>query len=171
MDRFLKSKKGSAVDLFYIVVAIFAITIIGVLVSAVVTRFNTQFQTIVSPVIDADAYSAGNTLAQTMPNTLNGGLLFLFFAACIIALILASMTPVHPVFFIFFILELTILIIFSGGIANAFQAFIETPALATEHSQYPTLIWLFRYLPFIIGAMGLALAAVMYKVKTNSEGY
>ena len=97
-------------------------------------------------------------------------MLFLFFGACIVALILASLTPFHPVFFIFFILELIILIWFSGGLADAFQVFIESPALATEHAQYETIIFLFHYLPFIIGVIGFVLAAVMYKVKSNMDG-
>ena len=168
MKMFSRQKKGSAVDLFYIVIGFFVVVIVGILVSAVVTRFNTQFQAIVAPtVISADAYNAGNDLANTMPSTLNGALLFLFFGACIVALILASLTPMHPIFFFAFLLELILLIIFSGGIANAFQAFIETPSLATEHGQYSVLIFLFRYLPFIIGVVGFVLAAVMYKVRQD----
>jgi hypothetical protein len=170
--KYSMSKKGSAGDLFYIVISFFAVCIIGILVSAVVTKFNTQFQKITANgIITSDAYNAGNTLANTMPATLNVGMLFFFFAACIVALIFASLTPFHPVFFVFFILELILLIFISGGIANSFQAFIETPALATEHGQYTTIIFLFHYLPFIIGVVGFILAGVMYKVKTAQEGF
>lgn len=168
----IKNKKSSATDLFYIVIGFFAVCIIAILVSAVVSRFNTEFQKVNVPgVTSAASTSASTKMAGVLPGTLNGGMLFLFFGACIVALILASLTPFHPVFFIFFLLEVIILIFVSGGIADSFQSFIETPALATEHSQYGTIIFMFHYLPFIIGIIGLILAAIMYKVKTNSEGF
>lgn len=155
-------KKGSSKDLFFILTGFFMVCVVGILVSSVVTRFNTELQKV--NVIPAEAKSSGTTLAGVMPNTLNAGMLFLFFGACFIALILASMTPTSPIFFVFFIFELVILIFFGAGIADAFQVFIETPALATEHGQYSMIIFLFRYLPYIIGVIGFILAAVMYKV-------
>lgn len=169
MASLLKQKKGSSLDLFYIVVGIFAVAIIGILISSVITRFNTEFQKIVIPNMGTEAKAASSTLGSIFPNTLNGGILFLFFAACAVALILASMTPMHPVFFIFYILELVLLIIFGAGIANAFQGFIETPALATEFSQYTLIIYLFRYLPYVIGVIGFILAAIMYKVRQGQQ--
>lgn len=166
--KFQRRKKGSATDLFYVIIGIFLVAVVGILVSAVVTRFNTQFQSMSSiSVIPTAAEDASTKLTATMPNTLNGAVIFLFFAACFVAIILASLTPFHPVFFIFFMLEVILLIIFSGGLADAFQTFIETPGLATEHGQYAVIIFLFRYLPFIIAVIGFILAAVMYKVRQD----
>lgn len=162
-------KKGSALDLFYIVIGFFIVCVVGILISSATTRFNTEFQKIGADVVPTEGYDASTKLANVFPNTLNGGMLFLFFAACAVALLLASMTAFHPVFFIFFLLELTLLIIFGAGIANAFQTFIESPAMVVEHGQYGTLIFMFRYLPFIIGIVGFALAAIMYKVRSNAQ--
>lgn len=163
----IKNKKGSSLDLFFVVVAVFTVTIIGIMVSAVVTRFNNEVQKI--DAFPSEAKDASNTLSNTMPSTLNGGILFLFFGACILALILASLTPFHPVFAIFFIFEWLVLMIFTGVIADAFQKFIEADVMATEYGQYGTIIFLFRWLPLIIGIIGFILAAVMYKVKSNYE--
>lgn len=170
MVNLSRHKKGSAADLFYIVIGFFVVAVVGILVSATVTRFNTELNKVSNVVMPTEAKQTSNDLKDVMPNTLNGALLFLFFGACIVALILASLTPMHPVFFVFFILELILLIFFGGGIANSFQHFIETPALAVEAGQYGLIIFMFRYMPFIIGIVGFLLAAIMYKVNSNSQG-
>lgn len=162
------SKKGSSLDLFYIVIGFLGVAIVGILISHVVTRFNTELQLIDTTQMPTEAKGASTQLAGIFPSTLNGALLFLFFGACIVALILASLTAFHPIFFIMFLFEWLILVWISGGIANSFQSFIETAALATEYTQYGTIIFIFHYLPFIIGAVGMLLAAIMYKVGQNN---
>lgn len=160
-----RNKKGSILDLFYIVIGVFVLAVIVVLVSFMTHTINTQISTL--PLVGTEAQTASTTLSSTMPDTMNSGILFVFFGACIASIILASLVIVHPVFFIFYILETSLLVFFSGGIADAFQAFIETPALASEYSNFGVMIFMFRWLPIIIGIVSFILAIIMYKVRQN----
>lgn len=151
--------------MFYIVIGVFVVAVIAVLVSTVTSQINTQVSRI--PLIGQQAQTASTTLSTTIPDTMNSGILFVFFGACIASIILASLVIVHPVFFIFYILETSLLVFFSGGIADAFQSFIETPALAQQYQQFGAMIFLFRWLPIIIGIVSFILAIIMYKVRQN----
>lgn len=156
-------KKGSITDLPYIISGIFAVALVALLVTHVVSNLNDQVQD--NEVFNAGAKSASELMVDDIPNVMDGGIVFIFFAMVIISLVLASLVPVHPVFLIFYILEWVLLIWIGAGIANTYQTISEVSVLASTVAQYDFTIFFFQYFPYAVGFAGAILAMVMYKVK------
>lgn len=162
-------KRGSITDLTYIMTGIFTVALISILVSLLVSNLNSEFQEV--DVIDSRAKSASTLMSDDVPNVMNVGIIVIFFAMCIISFVLASLVPVHPVFLIFYILELVLVIWLGGGIANAYQTVIENPVFAVQAAQFEIATLFFRYFPFIVAIVGTILSIVMYKAKRSIIGY
>jgi hypothetical protein len=158
-------KRGSITDLPYIMAGIFSFIFVAILVTYIVSSFNTQIQS--NSLMPASAKSASSTMSNSFPQVIDGSILFLFFGMVIISIVLASFISVHPVFIIFYIFELILLVYVGAGIADAYQVVIETPALAAVAAKYTTATFFFRYFPYFIGLSGAALAMVMHKTRGN----
>ena len=159
----MAGKRGSITDLPYIITGIFTFALIVLLVTLMVNQINDKVQDI--DVFGTKAQEASTTLSDDFPAVISGMVLFLFFGLVLVSLVLASLVPIHPVFLIFYIFELLILIWLSAGIANAYQIIIENPVFAVEAGQYELTTFFFRYFPYVIGIVGAILAIVVYKAK------
>lgn len=168
MKKSYKNKKGSITDMSFIIAGVFSVAIVALLVTYVVNNLNTQVQA--NTIFPADAKSASTDMADNFPKVMDGGIVFIFFGLCFISIVLASMIPVHPAFFIFYLLEYILLIWLGAGISNTYQMFIEHNIFVIESGQYLFATHFFQYFPFIIGVMGAVLAVVMYKVKNHMTG-
>jgi uncharacterized membrane protein len=69
----------------------------------------------------------------------------------------------HPVFFVFFVIILAIILFVSGAFSNVYQEMANNPDLADVAAQLTFIDNIMTYLPFIIGIFGFLLAIVMYK--------
>lgn len=164
----LNQKKGSISDLPYIIAGIFSFTLIVLLISVLLYHLNDKVQ--VNDVFESEAKTASTRMSEGFPRVVNTGILFVFFAMCIISLVLSSLVPTHPAFIILYILEWMLLILIGGAIANAYQAIIETSALAVIEHYFTFSTFFYRYFPFIIGFIGAILAIVMYKARSTLWG-
>ncbi len=158
-------KKGSVTDLPFLMSGIFTMAITALLVSLLLWHINDKVQ--VNDIFEANAKSASQTMTEGFPTTMNSGIVFVFFAMSVISLVLASLVPIHPAFVIFYFLEWFLLIYLGGGIANAYQAIIESVAFAPIENYFTFSTFFFRYFPFVIGIIGALLAIVMYKARST----
>ncbi len=158
-------KKGSVTDLPFLITGIFTMAVTALLVSLLLWHINEKVQD--NDIFEANAKSASEKMSDGFPRTMNGGIVFVFFAMSVISLVLASLVPIHPAFVVFYFLEWFLLIYVGGGIANAYQAIIENAAFAPIETYFTFSTLFFRYFPFVIGIVGALLAIVMYKARST----
>lgn len=162
----MKGKKGSAYDLIYISVGILFIAIVAVCVSMIVSKLNTNVQSM--DIFPAEAKTASTQMNDGFTNTIDGGIVFLFFGLCIVSFILAFSVYIHPVFFVIFILEWLLTIWIGGAISNVYQYMIENAVITAELSgKYTLTTAFFKYFPLVVGTIGIFLAWAMYKARNQ----
>lgn len=155
------NKKGSIQDLVYIFVSLVSIAILILIVFKVSNEMNIKFQA--SSDINARGKSAFNSINNMYSGVLDNSFLILAFGLGIVALVFAMMVRVHPVFLVFFVIILAIIIFVCGVFSNLYQKMANDPELVSVAVQLTFIDNIMTYLPFIIGVFGFLLAIVMYK--------
>lgn len=153
-------KKGSIQDLIYVMVGVFTFSIIILLTSLLIGNLNDKVQA--TDIFPTEAKSASTSLNEDYPAVTNGAILFVFFGASFVTIVLASLIPVSAIFLIFFLLALFFVSYVGGGIANAYEAFITASAIQETAANYSIHIHIFRYMPFYIFVVGIVLAIIVY---------
>jgi hypothetical protein len=156
-------KKGSIVDITYLMVGIFTLTVIVLLVSLMAYHINSRVQEI--SIFSDDAKTASASMSTKFPQTMNTMLVVIFIVGCILSLILASQIPVHPAFLIVFIFEWLLMIWMGSWLADVYQVIIENSNLSVISESFVFTTFFFRFFPIIIGVVGVLLAIVMYKTR------
>jgi len=156
-------KKGSIVDITYLMVGIFTLTVIVLLVSLMAYHINAKVQDI--SIFPADAKAASASMSTKFPQTMNTMLVVIFMVGCILSLVLASQIPVHPAFLIVFIFEWLLMIWMGSWLADVYQVIIENSNLSVISDSFVFTTFFFQYFPIIIGVVGVLLAIVMYKTR------
>jgi len=124
-------------------------------------ELNTKFQA--SPDIPAEGKAAFNQINSYYPGVIDNSFLLLAVGLSIVALILAMMVRIHPIFFVFYILILVIVIFICGVFSNIYLEMANTPELIGLADQLTYTTHVMHALPFIVGIFGFLLAIVMYK--------
>lgn len=171
LEDMLYNKKGSMLDIFYIMVIILGVAFLMIIVVKYLLTFQGIVQTF--PGMPADAININDDLTGKVVGNADNLVIFVFFLLCIVMLILAVLIPVHWIFMVVFIMVWIVSIIFGGYMSNAFDMMAEQAYLSDAMAKFPMTTFLFRYFPLIIGLFGLLLAWVMYKfnVYGTSSGY
>ena len=103
----VRNKKGSFQDIIYVLIAIIVITVGSLIAYKISYEINDKFQD--SDLISSKGKTASNQVTNLYPTVVDNSFLLLVIGLSIVAIALAAMVRVHPVFFIFFILVLVIL--------------------------------------------------------------
>jgi hypothetical protein len=159
----MHGKKGSIVDITYIVVGIFVVAVIAILVSLMAYHINSRIQDI--EIFPIEAKSASTSMSEKFPQTMNTMVIIIFFFGCLFSIVLASQITVHPAFLIAFIFEWLIMIWMGSWIADVYQTIIEASAIEVVKNSFTFTTFFFQFFPFIIGIAGALLAIVMYKTR------
>lgn len=109
------------------------------------------------------ARNAMNQVNNMYPNIVDNSFLFLTIGLAIVAIILAMLVAVHPIFFVFYIVMLLVVIFISGVFSNIYQEMAAVSTLTDVASQLVFTSYVMTYLPFIVGVIGFIIAIVMYK--------
>jgi len=163
--RIINNKKGSLQDLIYIGVGLVSIAITLLLAFTIAANYNTNIQA--DPAMPATAKTASNTITGYFVGVGDHVFLFITIGLSLAALVLASLVRVHPVFFVFFIIALVILIYVSGIFTNIYEEMAASPQLAPQANQLLFTSFVMSRLPFFIGVIGILLMLVMYKIWRN----
>ena len=99
---------------------------------------------------------------QTLANIFVNAIPFAILTSGIGAIILAFLIPSHPIFLPVSIIMLTIFIVLSTIFSNFLWEFLNASPLVSIANQYPLVVNIVRYLPYIIGIIGTILIIVMY---------
>jgi len=161
-----KSKKGGITDLAYIMVVLTVFAIIVLFGFKFMDEFNTKIQG--TGVLDARGSTAVTQMKDMYPTVIDNTFLWLMIGLCIVALILAMLVAIHPVFFILYFVFLTIIIFVGGILSNVYQEMAAQPEMVNVASQLVYTGHIIQYLPMIIGVIGFVLAMVLYRTYQHS---
>lgn len=160
-----KNKKGSIQDLIYIIVVALVFSFFLLVGYKIVDSFNTKIQA--SSDVDTYGKTAVSQINNHFPGIMNNMFLFVIIGLGITTLVLASLIKTHPIFLVFFIIALILIIFFAAIYSNVYQTMASNSALSTQASAMTMPHYVMTYLPFIIGVFGILLAIVMYKTWSN----
>lgn len=157
-----RNKKGSFQDLVYIAAGLMAIAVTLLIAFTIATAFNTNIQADAN--MPAESKTASNTLTGYFAGVGDNVFLFITIGLSLAALALAALVRVHPVFLVFFIIALIILIYITGIFTNVYEEMAASPQMVAQANQLLFTSFIMARLPFIVGVMGILLMLIMYKV-------
>lgn len=166
LEAVRRSKQGGAQDLIYIMVILLVFGAILLISGKFMDELNTNLAN--TGILDARGETAVSQINNLYPTALDNGFLYLMIGLCIVALVLAMLVAVHPVFFIFYIILLTIIIFMGGVLSNIYQEMALNSELADIAAKLTYTSHILEYLPIIIGVVGFILAIVMYRTYQNA---
>lgn len=155
------NKKGSLTDILWVGIVLFVIAVTTLIVFKVSDEFNTQIQA--NDDIPSNGKEAMNTMNGMYPGIIDNSFLFLMITLSIGAIITAFMVRVHPVFVIFFMLLLAVIIFISAAFSNVYEEMASQTSMVAVSSQLTSINFVMQYLPLFIGVFGSIIAIVMYK--------
>ena len=156
-----RNKRGSIDDLVYIIGTLLAVGLLILLYGKFTDEFNTAIQA--NEDVPDDGKVAVSQINDLYGGAIDNGFLFLALGLCIAAMVMAMLVIIHPVFFVFYLIILTIVIFVSAAMSNIYQEAASNPELADIAAKLVFTSHILTYLPYITGVFGFILAIVMYK--------
>ena len=98
-----------------------------------------------------------------------GLFLLLIVGLCIVALSLAMMVRVHPIFFVFFLLIFIIIIFLCGVFSNIYLEIANNEEMQDVAGNLKFITNIMGKLPLFIGIFGFLLAGIMYKLRSMDQ--
>lgn len=157
----LRNKKGSSQDLAFIGLLLLVFSISVLIGFKVMGALNTEFQA--SSEVDTYGKAASTELTSKFTGVIDNMFLFLTIGLAIGAIALAALVRIHPIFLVFFIIALIIIIFVSGIMSNIYSEMASNSNLSAEANQLTMISFIMDKLPFIVGIIGILLMIVMYK--------
>lgn len=161
-----KNKKGSIQDLMYLAIILLVVSVVTLIGFKISNELNTEFQA--SDLLAQGQKDAYNTINNIYTGTFDNMFLVLVVGLGVSALVMASLVRFHPVFFVFFILVMAIMLFMCGVFSNIYLEMANDPDMSTEADQLTYITFVMGKLPFIVGVLGTLLAIVMYKSWQNA---
>ena len=155
------NKKGTIQDVILIAVVLFVFALTTLIVFKVSNTLNTEFQA--SSVITSNGKTAFSTINNMYPGVIDNMFLLLTIGLGVVAIILSSLIRQNPVFFVFFILVMAILIFITAIFSNVYLTIANNSNFTTEAEALTFTTHTIWLLPFIIGILGFVLALIQYK--------
>jgi hypothetical protein len=152
--------RGSISDIFGILFIFFVIGVGLLIWTKVGGVFDTQLQAM--PNVPAEAKTATHDFLSMGYGTLWGIFPFAFFGFYLIALLLASQVPSHPIFLPFSIIIAGIVILIGGILSLAYTTLANTPQFLSVIGQYPNVDFIFQNYAFIAAIMAVIMMVVLY---------
>ena len=159
------NKKGSIVDLVFMAIVLFffaMVVLVGLKIGSAVK------DNIVSMTgLDATGTAAVESSVTNYKYTINGAFMFLMIFMVVATLALAALVRVHPIFIPFFFIGWIFIIFLCGIFSNVYTSMAEDANFVSTASDLGIITGILRFLPLIIGVIGIILMTVMYKVYQN----
>ncbi|KKN27130.1 hypothetical protein LCGC14_0867800 [marine sediment metagenome] len=162
-----KNKKGSLQDLLVIMVLVVAFAVGTLIVYKVSDEINTKFQE--STDITPQGKTAFSKINNMYPGVIDNSFLLLIIGLCIVALSLAMMVRVHPIFFVFFLIVFIIVIFLCGVFSNIYLEIANNEEMSDVAGNLKFITNIMGKLPLFIGILGFLLAGVMYKLRSMDQ--
>lgn len=161
-------KNGSIQDVLFIIISLVVLTVATLLVYKVMNEVNQKMQD--NSDITDNGKNAMNQLENNFTGVLDNSFMLLVIGLSIVAISLAAMVRVHPVFFVFFIILLVIIVFLSGIFSNIYQKVASNEMMVDADGsgvlladKLTFMTYTMRFLPFLTGVIGFVMAFIMYK--------
>ena len=162
-----RNKKGSLQDLLIIMVLVVGFAVGTLIVYKISDEINTEFQA--NTDITAEGKTAYSKINNMYPGVIDNSFLLLIIGLCIVALSLAMLVRVHPIFFVFFLLVFIIVIFLCGVFSNIYLEIANNPEMSDVAGNLTFITNIMGKLPLFIGIFGFLLAGVMYKLRSMDQ--
>lgn len=159
--KLFKNKKGSILDVIFIIILLVFLGVISLIVYMVIDKFNTQIQGMA--IMPAESKAGTAAIVGYMPTVVDNTFLFLTVGLAVVSISLAAMVRISKIFIIFYILSLIFVIFLSAVFSNIYQAMAENAEFVAYASQLVFTSRILNALPFITGIVGTIIAIVMFK--------
>ena len=159
--RLTRNKKGSVLDLILIGVFCLAFAFSILIGFKITTEFNTQIQAHAD--VPAEAKTAATSLVGEYSTTMDYSFLFFLAGFSIAVLVLAAMVRVHPIFIVFYIIGLLIVIFLAGVFSNIYTEMATNAELIAVANQLLFVNKIMTFLPWFVAVVGTLLCVIMYK--------
>ncbi len=127
-------------------------------------EINTKFQE--SDKLEPQGKAAYSQINDMYPGVIDNSFLFLVVGLSIVALALAALVRVHPVFFVFFLIMFVVIIFLCGVFSNIYLEMANQPDMIDLAGNLVFITNIIGKLPLIIGIFGFLLAGIMYKLRS-----
>jgi len=171
-----KDKRGSIIDIFYILVVLFMASVAGVLLfytwGEVSPTFNSTVQGM-DMISDGtkDTLSSGIGRADESTDLLDSLFVAVFVGLLISIIITAFLVDVHPAFMIVYFVVLIFAVILSVLFSNGFESFADSSTLAsTVTSDFTMTQYLMDKLPMLTLIVGLVGMVIMFAKMRRAGG-
>lgn len=161
-----KSKKGGIADLIYIMIVIMVFGVMVLFGFKFMDEFNSKIQG--AGLFEEKGEAAVQEMNDLYPTVIDNTFLWLMIGLCIVALVLAMLVAIHPVFFILYFIFLAIVIYVGGILSNVYQEMAANPHMINVADQLVFTSHILQFLPIIIGVIGFILAVVLYRTYQHS---
>lgn len=154
-------KKGSLQDVIFIAGVMLVISISLLVGFKMTDSFNEQVQGL--DIVPDDAKESMAQFNGYYPSVMDSAVLFVLVGLIIVALIFAFLIRVHPVFIVFYLILLVVIVFISAIFSNIYEQVSQDPNMIAQASQLTFTSNIMNFLPFIIGIVGFIIAIVMFK--------
>lgn len=159
--KYLKYKKGSYFDLFFIVIVLFMSALMIFVGFMVVSAFNNKIQA-QSDISASTKAMINDKIAAKYPPVFDKLYLVMFIGSLLTALIGAWMIDTHPVFFVVGIIILVVICIITMVLHNAYERFIAEPTFSSMVVNFPIVNFFMNHILQIIIACAILVMIVLY---------
>lgn len=156
------NKKGSIQDIVFVGMVLLVLGITTLFGFLFMSNINDHFQA--NTAVTTDGKTASATLTGFFPGVIDNSFLLLAIGMGIVALIMAALVRVHPIFIPIFLIALIFVVFFSGVFSNIYQEMANHSQMLAYSSQLTFINTVLTYLPIITAVFGILLMMVMYKL-------
>lgn len=161
------NKRGSILDILWIGIVLFILSLTTILVYKVYSEIDAKFQA--SDDLPTESKTASSQMLAHYPGIIDNSFLFITIIMAIIAFALATLVRVHPIFFVFYIIVLAIVVFLCGVFSNVYQTIAGNSEFTALADNLTFTSHIMKFLPFIVSVFGTILAVIMYKLWDNTR--
>jgi hypothetical protein len=154
--------KGSVADLMLVVFVCFIVAISGVIGLYVMGQFNqTLANTTSGTIVTSYALNATAKVVSAY-GVFDTSFPLMFIGMNLAIMFLSYLVRTHPIFLIFAVLLLAVVILTGATMANAYQTFAESPQLSSTASQFPLTAFIMTNLVMLQIIFGFIDIIILY---------
>jgi len=163
------NKKGSILDLFLVIIIVFALAFTTIMGYKIFDSVNNNLQD--SDSIDANSKALTQDNKDSYASLFDGLFLFAFIGLGIALFISAFFLNAHPVFYFFALILLSLVVFVAGIMGNTYEAISSSDSLSDATSQFTFIPFVMdNFVNFIVG-LGFLLIIGLYAKSRMGEGY
>lgn len=153
------NKRGSIGDLFLIIVIMLVVGMMTILAVKIFDGFKAEKDTIWG---GTDHVNNTFTQVENGLTTTDNMMLFFFIGTCIVMLVLASVVPANPTFFVIALILFIIAIAVSIVASNIYEQFESQDSFSGNSISLPKMSFIMDKLPFFIAGMGFIVMIILF---------